>query len=173
MKKYIIGILIGIVLSSGVVLAGNIFASNIPYDNSRSHLKDSNNQDVTTVQGAIDALYIKADNDYIGKTYTQEGLTVYDNRVTILEGGYYTDTNNITWVSLKLRVNKNLNGNTDWLLLYGFPTSNKTLTFVDNNKQYAFKFNSSNMSIQDSINYMDYSSTTLSQNEEVLIQFKY
>ena len=49
-----------IVMGSIEVVASEIFANNITYDNSTSHLKDSNNQDVTTVQGAIDALYTKA-----------------------------------------------------------------------------------------------------------------
>ena len=54
MKKYLIGILSGLIIAGGVgVVASNIMAANVTYDNSVSGLKDSNNQDVTTVQGAL------------------------------------------------------------------------------------------------------------------------
>ena len=60
--KYILGVITGVLLCSGVVYAANLLASNIAYDNTNSGMKDSNNNDVTTVQGAIDVLYDKAEN---------------------------------------------------------------------------------------------------------------
>lgn len=62
MKKFILGILCGLIISGGIVYAASIFASDIDYDNSNSHLKKDNNQDVTNVQEAIDALYAKANS---------------------------------------------------------------------------------------------------------------
>ena len=67
-----------------------------------------------TVEDALNDLYGKTQkscsqdeiDDYDNKTYTQEGLTVYDNRVTILNGGYYVDTNNVTWVNITLKTIK-------------------------------------------------------------------
>ena len=53
-----------IIMGSISVVANELFASSITYDNSTSHLKDANNQDVTTVQGAIDTLYNKATSNF-------------------------------------------------------------------------------------------------------------
>jgi len=60
--KTILAFIIGIVISGGVVYASSILASTINYDNSRSGLKDNNDNDVEDVQTAIDVLYDKAIN---------------------------------------------------------------------------------------------------------------
>ena len=60
--KLIFAFILGICVTSGVVYAANLLASNIAYDNTNSGLKDSNNQDVTDVQTAIDVLYSKTAN---------------------------------------------------------------------------------------------------------------
>ena len=63
LKSRLFFFLLGAIIFGGIgVFASDILASHITYDNTTSGLKDSNNQDVTTVQGAIDVLYDKANN---------------------------------------------------------------------------------------------------------------
>ena len=58
-KKFVIGLIIGIVVSGTTVYAATIlYASDeVSYDNTTSGLTDENNNDVANVQTAIDALY--------------------------------------------------------------------------------------------------------------------
>ena len=88
-------------------------------------------------------------------------------------GGYYTDSNNITWVNLRLRTNRSFSGNDFWTILHNLPSSNKSVAFTDTNNKYTFKFNSSESTYPGNIIFMDYSSTDLPANEEFTIQFKY
>lgn len=59
-KKFIFGMVLGLIVSGGVVYASGLLASSITYDNTTSQLKDSQNNNVTDVQTAIDVLYNKA-----------------------------------------------------------------------------------------------------------------
>ena len=68
-KSNIFSFILGLIISGGTVYAVTISAVNVSYDNSNSHLKDVNNNDVTNVNDAIDALYTKA-NAQGPETYT-------------------------------------------------------------------------------------------------------
>ena len=59
-KNKFLFLIIGLLLSGRVVYAFVVSSSDISYDNSKSQLKDSNNQDVDNVKDAIDVLYSKA-----------------------------------------------------------------------------------------------------------------
>ena len=57
-KLFIIGVLLGSIITGGGVYASTVGASNVSYSNSSSGLS------ATTTQQAIDELYKKADNQY-------------------------------------------------------------------------------------------------------------
>ena len=80
--KLIIGIIIGGLLSGGVVYAA-VSASAVTYSNTNSGLKDSNGNNVTNVQEAIDVLYSKVKPAYTGTTTFTPTETVQ----TILTNG--------------------------------------------------------------------------------------
>lgn len=92
-KYTITTFILGLIISGGIVYAANIFASDIAYDNSKSHLKDSSNQDVTYVQDAVDALYTKVNDeiqDYKDKfdTLTFEFYAQSYNSTSNSNGGF-------------------------------------------------------------------------------------
>ena len=57
--KIVIAFIIGLILSGSIVYAVAVSSEDITYDNSKSHLKDANNNDVDNVKDAIDVLYNK------------------------------------------------------------------------------------------------------------------
>ena len=85
--KFIIGIIIGIIISgTGVYAATIIFqGSQVGFDNSIANLKKQDNSDVETVQEAIDAIYRKVSatctsspfhvGDYVNMTPTSTSFT--------------------------------------------------------------------------------------------------
>ena len=77
-KSRVFTFLLGLILSGSVVYAATLIAKDITYDNSRSRLKTNNNEDVTNVQDAIDALYNKA-NSGGGKTICTYVNSEYGN----------------------------------------------------------------------------------------------
>ena len=85
-KNPIFTFILGASLFSGVVYAITLSSEDISYDNSRSHLKDSNNNDVDNVKDAIDILYTKANNGSISLVPSKEDY-IFD--------GWYDDNNNL------------------------------------------------------------------------------
>ena len=94
-KKFIFGFILGIVLSSSVIYAANIFANNVSYDNTNSGITSNN------VQGAIDELYTKANNPSIPANYKElsvitsavandivSGKTAYNSNGEFITGTY-------------------------------------------------------------------------------------
>ena len=60
------------------------------------------------------------------------GGAVYDNRVTINEGGYYKDTNtNEVWVYYKLTTKIGMDYS-EWALITGLPKPTTTITLINN-----------------------------------------
>ena len=177
-KSRVFAFVLGAIIfgSIGIVSAYSIFANDIEYTPKDTTWKKSNGEDITNVKDAIDELYSKADlaDNYDNKTYIQDGISVYDDRVTILSGGYYVDSDNVTWVNLNLKFNKSLSSDDSWLLIYGLPNINKEIVMTDINNKYAFKLNSKKTEHQKSnISFMDYSQTSILKDEEITLQFKY
>lgn len=111
-------------------------------------------------------------DNYANKPYIRDGLSIYDNRITILDGGYYRDENNVTWVNLTVETNKTIEGNTSSILIYNLPSTTKKAVFSDINQEYAFKFNY-NSSYQNNITYFDRDETSIPAHTQFTIQFKY
>ena len=130
--KIILAIIItAIICISGAVFATGYFAKDIIY-------KDGKN-----VEETLNDLYSKLNNidNYDNKTYTQEGLSVYDNRATIVNGGYYIDKNGITWVNISFKFSKSFSQGT-WLQIYGFPNVNdKDFIVTDTTGRMPFRIN--------------------------------
>ena len=92
-KNNIIGFILGAIIFGSVgVVASNIMASSVTYDNSISRLKDSDNQDVTTVQGAIDSLYTIANESLMDRADLSIKET-YMNRNSATSTGSMSLTN--------------------------------------------------------------------------------
>ena len=70
------------------------------------------------------------------------GGSVYNNRVTINEGGYYKDTNtNEVWVYYKLTTKITL-GASEWALITGLPKPTTTITLINNKEdENTFRIN--------------------------------
>lgn len=166
MKKYfnknlIIGIFIGLSVSVISVYAANKYSSSdITYKN-------------TTVENALNDLY-KVNDNYSNKPYTQEGLTIYKDRVTILNGGYYTDKNKVTWVNITFKTKVELPGNDIWLLFTGLPKINNKFVVSDENREYAFYIGSSN-DFDNAINFFSYNTIkeVIPIGKTITLKFKY
>lgn len=166
MKKYfnknlIIGIFIGLSVSVISVYAANKYSSSdITYKN-------------TTVENALNDLY-KVNDNYSNKPYTQDGLTIYKDRVTILNGGYYTDKNKVTWVNITFKTKVELTGNDIWLLFTGLPKINNKFVVNDENREYAFYIGSSN-SFDNAINFFSYNTVKeiIPIGKTITLKFKY
>lgn len=166
MKKYfnknlIIGIFIGLSVSVISVYAVNKYSSSdITYKN-------------TTVENALNDLY-KVNDNYSNKPYTQDGLTIYKDRVTILNGGYYTDKNKVTWVNITFKTKVELTGNDIWLLFTGLPKINNKFVVNDENREYAFYIGSSN-SFDNAINFFSYNTVKeiIPIGKTITLKFKY
>lgn len=166
MKKYfnknlIIGIFIGLSVSVISVYAVNKYSSSdITYKN-------------TTVENALNDLY-KVNDNYSNKPYTQDGLTIYKDRVTILNGGYYTDKNKVTWVNITFKTKVELTGNAIWLLFTGLPKINNKFVVNDENREYAFYIGSSN-SFDNAINFFSYNTVKeiIPIGKTITLKFKY
>lgn len=166
MKKYfnknlIIGIFIGLSVSVISVYAVNKYSSSdITYKN-------------TTVENALNDLY-KVNDNYSNKPYTQDGLTIYKDRVTILNGGYYTDKNKVTWVNITFKTKVELTGNNIWLLFTGLPKINNKFVVNDENREYAFYIGSSNY-YDNAINFFSYNTVKeiIPIGKTITLKFKY
>ena len=165
-------------LALGLIIAGSIGVyATIKIQADEIGYKDG------TVEEALNDLYGKTQkscsqdeiDDYDNKTYTQEGLTVYDNRVTILNGGYYVDTNNVTWVNITLKTIKSLSNEGAWLLICGFPNINENFYVTDYNKKHAFRVGQNDgKNYSNCITYRgDALITDISTGKEFILKFKY
>lgn len=160
-KNLIIGIFIGLSVSVISVYAVNKYSSSdITYKN-------------TTVENALNDLY-KVNDNYSNKPYTQDGLTIYKDRVTILNGGYYTDKNKVTWVNITFKTKVELTGNNIWLLFTGLPKINNKFVVNDENREYAFYIGSSNRT-DNAINFFSYNTVKeiIPIGKTITLKFKY
>lgn len=163
--KIILAVVVtAIICISGAVFATGYFAKDIIY-------KDGKN-----VEEALNDLYSKLNNidNYDNKTYTQEGLSVYDNRAAIVNGGYYIDENGITWVNISFKFSKSFSQGT-WLQIYGLPNVNdKDFIVIDTTGRMPFRINTAG-NFQGKITYIGQESNTYVNpvNTVVTLQFKY
>lgn len=163
--KMIIGILVGIVLVSGISVYAttNYLASQVTYKDGKS------------VEEALNDLYadmLNETDEFANKPYTQTGIFSYNNRVTITDGGYYTDNKGVTWVNLTFNVNTTLKKNDIWIILEGLPTVNGRFIVTDTNKQHAFYIGTNN-GYDNAINFFDHGGSDLPANTSITLQFKY
>ena len=175
-KNNLFGFILGVIIFGSIgVAASQLFANDIGYTPKDSTWKKSNGEDITNVKDAIDELYTKANDkdNYDDKTYTQEGLSIFSNRVSILNGGYYIDNENTTWVNLSLKLNQELSGNDRWGLIKGLPNLNKRFVLTNNSNQYAFLIKDYGGGNLGEICYFDYSDTSLPKDTVITLQFKY
>lgn len=138
-------------------------------------LSDDIKYKTITVEKALDDLYDAIDNNYYNKEYIQDNLTIYDNRVTILNGGYYVDSNNVTWVNITLKTLKSLSNEGAWLLICGFPNINENFYVTDYNKKHAFRVGQNDgKNYSNCITYRgDALITDISTGKEFTLKFKY
>ena len=122
-KNPIFMFILGIILSSSIVFAYSLIAPDVGFT------PRDDTWDVDNTKDALDDLYriitTGTIDNYDNKTYIQDGLQVYDSRVTILSGGYYIDAHKVVWVNLTFNFNRTFNQGT-WLQIYGFPEMNST-----------------------------------------------
>lgn len=109
-------------------------------------------------------------DEFANRPYTTEGLSVYSNRVTIIDGGYYTDRSGTTYVNITFKVNMNLEKNDIWLLIYGLPNINERFAVSDTNRKYAFWVGKTN---SNDILFFDQGGEMLPANTIVNLKFKY
>lgn len=168
MKKILTNRIFLIVLTAIICISGSVYAT-IRIQSSEIGYKDG------TVEEALDDLYEKADDNYDDKTYTQEGLFVYDNRVTILDGGYYVDSNNTTWVNITLKTLKSLSNEGAWLLVCGFPNINRNFYVTDSNQTHSFRIGQNDgKNYSNCITYKgDALITDITTGKEFILKFKY
>ena len=163
-KGIIISFIIGVILASSItVYATGYLASQVTY------------KDGKTVEQALNDLYSKTENkdNFENKTYTQEGLSIFSNRITITNGGYYVDSENKTWVNITFKTNVELSGNDRWGLIKGLPNLNKHIVLTDNDNENAFlvkDFGGGNLG---EICYFGYSETSLPKDATITLKFKY
>lgn len=166
-KEVIIAFIIGIILASSIaVYAYSYAAKDIGYTKPGTTTTIS-------VETALNELYNKTSDEYANKIYIQTGLSIYDDRVTILSGGYYVDDNNVTYVDLKLKTKINLTTNTSWLLIYGLPTSNSSKCITDTEKNLMFRVGDYENKTGRIDLCLDYYSTEIPKDTEFTIQYKY
>lgn len=162
-KMILTTVITAIICISGTVYATTKYlASDVTYKN-------------TTVENALNDLYFyKVNDNYSNKPYTQDGLTIYKDRVTILNGGYYTDKNKVTWVNITFKTKVELTGNAIWLLFTGLPKINNKFVVNDENREYAFYIGSSN-SFDNAINFFSYNTVKeiIPIGKTITLKFKY
>lgn len=160
-KKLLIGLILGIIITSGVVYAKS--AMEITYTTDK-------NSNITNVSEALDYLYDNMSKDnYDNKTYIRTGITTFDSRITILSGGYYTDTDGTTYVNITFKATKNLSADDNWLLLQGLPAPGKYFITTDTDKKHAYKVDAGG-----AVHFFDRRmDTSIPINTTWTLQFKY
>ncbi len=168
MKKVLKSRILIAIITAIICIGGSVCAA-IKIQSSEIGYKDG------TVEEALNDLYSKSQNscsdgeDYDNKPYTQEGLTIYNNRITILDGGYYIDENNTTWVNMTFKLNVSLSNNDIWLLIYNFPGMDNSFAITDTSNQYVFRSNSG--SYAKSLYYTD--RVGINKDTVMTLKFKY
>ena len=168
-KEVIIAFIIGIILASSIaVYAYSYAAKDIGYT------KPGENTPIS-VETALNDLYEKHNNisEYDNKNYTQTGLSIFSDRLTFTNGGYYVDSENITWVNLTFKTNQALNGNDRWGLIKGLPNLNKQLVISDIENRYAFLVKDYGSGNLGEICYFNYDAISLPKDAIITLQFKY
>ena len=163
-KGIIISFIIGVIIASSItVYATSYFANQVSYTTDR-------NPEIKTVEGALNELYGKmSENEYENKTYIQTGIGTYDSRVTIMSGGYYTDSNGITYVNITFKATKNLSTDDNWVIITGLPAPSDYFITSDTEKKHAYKVDASG-----NIHFFDRRmSTSIPVNTTWTLQFKY
>ena len=158
--------------SIGIVSAYTILAKDVGYTPKDTTWKVNNVEDaINDLKGNCQSGDIDNYND---KNYIQDNLTVYSNRVTILDGGYFIDEDNTVWVNLSIKTNVTLGSNNSYLIIKGLPDVNDDFVVTSNDRKYGFlighDWSSSN---KNSISFFDYMNRSLPANTELTLQFKY
>ena len=164
--KWIILVIILMIIVSGVsaYATSTYLASQVTYKDGKS------------VADALNYLYEKINNEqgdeFANKQYIQTGLNIYNNRITITDGGYYTDSTGITYVNMTFKVNTTLYKNDIWVLLDGLPSVNGKFIVTDIDKQRAFYIGTANGK-DNAINFFDKDGSDLTANSFITLKFKY
>ena len=141
--KYVMLFIIVLLACSSIVYAITVSSSDVTYDNSESHLKDDNDQDVDNVKDAIDILYSRINSgsgQYSGnenvviKNMSITANTIYDNKIAINEN---TSRVQIDCVGV---TNYTYPSHMEWSLINGYSKSSSVssaqgsdgVIFVDN-----------------------------------------
>lgn len=111
-------------------------------------------------------------DNYDDKPYTQEGLSIYEDLVQIVSGGYYVDINGTTWVNITLKAKKNMVGNRSWWQIYGLPNIHSEFVVTDIARRKTFFIKNAD-GYGGVLAYADKTSHNISTNDEYTIQFKY
>ena len=112
-------------------------------------------------------------DNYEDKTYTQDGLKVYDNRVTIIAGGYFVDDDNVVWVNITLKTNRRFSCQTQWRLIYDLPSVKEYCIVTDVKRTKAFAVRDCEGMFGNVDMLQDYYGKDIEANTEFTIQFKY
>lgn len=168
--RWIIAIIVVAILCSGLTAYGTYkyYAKDVEYTK-----KDGTK---ISVQDVLNEMYNDKDYEFDNKEYTQEGLKIYDNRVTIISGGYYIDSSKMVWVNITYKTNKTLSGNDIWLLIYSFPKMKKDFLILDSNNKYSFNISyqhANQTSAYNRIDWFDHTSKSMQKGEEITLKFKY
>lgn len=166
-KEVIIAFIIGIILASSIAVYAYSYAAK-----DVSYTKPGTTTAIN-VETALNDLYNKTSDEYANKTYIQTGLSSFENRVTIVSGGYYTDNNNITYVNLKLKTNQSLSNDGEHLLLLGLPNMQSSFVITDTMNNLQFRVgNYGDRNGRLDLN-IDYYGESIPTNTEFTVQFKY
>ena len=165
----IVGILIGVLITGGIVYA-------VTSANQVTYTTDKNTQ-INNVSDALNDLYSKINNtdNYNDKTYINTGLTVFNNRVTITNGGYYIDESGTTWVNITFRFNQVFNEGT-WIQIYGLPNlNNKDFIISDTSEKMPFRVYYGEAPMQGRITYIGQETAMYNNptNTDITLKFKY
>ena len=138
-KNPIFTFILGVISTLGITsaLAYSILASNVGFTPTEE-LWDVENTD-EALNDLHRIITTKTIDNYDDKTYTSEGLKVYDNRNTIVSGGYYIDPHNYVWVNITIKFNRTFTQGT-WIQVYGFPDmGNNDFIVSDTTGKMAFR----------------------------------
>lgn len=166
--KVIALILIGVIIGSTItVYATGLVAKDITY------VRD--NEEIT-VERALNELYARQTatgyEEYEGKPYITTGLTMYKDRIEILNGGYYTDEEGVNWVNITFKAKTTMSGDGQWTVITGIPSISEKFAVLDTSKKYAFFIGNSN-GLTDTISFYVWGGYGIANNQTITLKFKY
>lgn len=167
-KSLFVTLLIGGVLFTGI----GVYATTKYLAKDISFTPSNTNWKVSNIEEALNQLYEKQVDDYENKVYTTSGLEIYNNRITILDGGYYIDENKTTYINITFKINASLAKNNIWCLIKGFPEMADKIIVTDTTNKYAFYIGNAN-TVNNSLNYFDYDGNGIEANTIITIKAKY